>query len=204
VSSAAGPALSTARLGIYWSTLSKPTSFQTTRCFASKKKKMPPKKQEAPVRIPLGRPGNNLKSGIVCRALDRNVSCSPEPQLTRLQVGLANVGKSTLFQAITKCSLGNPAVSRVIQDSPACSKCSCISELPIRDHRPRGGSCRRTRRAVRLALRAVQAQIDCARQPYSLRHRWSNPWCIHRCRSRQRFLVPHPCRRCHLPGGSVL
>lgn len=49
---------------------------------------MPPKKQEAPVRIPLGRPGNNLKSGIV---------------------GLANVGKSTLFQAITKCSLGNPA-----------------------------------------------------------------------------------------------
>ncbi|CAD0055729.1 unnamed protein product, partial [Aureobasidium pullulans] len=37
---------------------------------------------------PLGRPGNNLKSGIV---------------------GLANVGKSTLFQAITKCSLGNPA-----------------------------------------------------------------------------------------------
>jgi obg-like ATPase 1 len=25
------------------------------------------------------------------------------------QVGLANVGKSTLFQAITKCSLGNPA-----------------------------------------------------------------------------------------------
>ena len=26
-----------------------------------------------------------------------------------VQVGLANVGKSTLFQAITKCSLGNPA-----------------------------------------------------------------------------------------------
>ena len=26
------------------------------------------------------------------------------------QVGLANVGKSTLFQAITKCTLGNPAV----------------------------------------------------------------------------------------------
>lgn len=29
--------------------------------------------------------------------------------LSRLQVGLANVGKSTLFQAITKCTLGNPA-----------------------------------------------------------------------------------------------
>ncbi|KAK5996651.1 Obg-like ATPase 1 [Cladobotryum mycophilum] len=49
---------------------------------------MPPKKVVQEERIPLGRPGNNLKSGIV---------------------GLANVGKSTLFQAITKCSLGNPA-----------------------------------------------------------------------------------------------
>ncbi|KAI0171905.1 putative GTP-binding protein [Hypoxylon sp. FL1284] len=49
---------------------------------------MPPKKQAVEEKILLGRPGNNLKSGIV---------------------GLANVGKSTLFQAITKCSLGNPA-----------------------------------------------------------------------------------------------
>lgn len=49
---------------------------------------MPPKKQVVEEKVPLGRPGNNLKSGIV---------------------GLANVGKSTLFQAITKCSLGNPA-----------------------------------------------------------------------------------------------
>ncbi|KAL6717801.1 Obg-like ATPase [Lecanora helva] len=49
---------------------------------------MPPKKKEEEKKIPLGRPGNNLKSGIV---------------------GLANVGKSTLFQSITKCSLGNPA-----------------------------------------------------------------------------------------------
>ncbi|TGZ77516.1 hypothetical protein EX30DRAFT_344030 [Ascodesmis nigricans] len=49
---------------------------------------MPPKKQVEEKKIPLGRPGNNLKSGIV---------------------GLANVGKSTLFQAITKCTLGNPA-----------------------------------------------------------------------------------------------
>lgn len=50
---------------------------------------MAPKKkvtQEKP--ILLGRPGNNLKSGIV---------------------GLANVGKSTFFQAITKSPLGNPA-----------------------------------------------------------------------------------------------
>ncbi|CAI5757933.1 unnamed protein product [Candida verbasci] len=50
---------------------------------------MPPKKKgvvEKPVL--LGRPGNNLKSGIV---------------------GLANVGKSTFFQAITRCPLGNPA-----------------------------------------------------------------------------------------------
>lgn len=53
-------------------------------------RKMPPKKEIKVEKILLGRPGNNLKSGIV---------------------GLANVGKSTLFQAITKCSLGNPAVS---------------------------------------------------------------------------------------------
>ncbi|KAK7932084.1 Obg-like ATPase [Apiospora marii] len=49
---------------------------------------MPPKKQVVEEKLLLGRPGNNLKSGIV---------------------GLANVGKSTLFQAITKCHLGNPA-----------------------------------------------------------------------------------------------
>ncbi|KAK3902882.1 hypothetical protein C8A05DRAFT_43777 [Staphylotrichum tortipilum] len=49
---------------------------------------MPPKKAVVEEKILLGRPGNNLKSGIV---------------------GLANVGKSTLFQAITKCNLGNPA-----------------------------------------------------------------------------------------------
>jgi len=49
---------------------------------------MPPKKTAQEEKILLGRPGNNLKSGIV---------------------GLANVGKSTLFQAITKCDLGNPA-----------------------------------------------------------------------------------------------
>ncbi|KAK8097126.1 uncharacterized protein PG998_005349 [Apiospora kogelbergensis] len=49
---------------------------------------MPPKKAVVEEKLLLGRPGNNLKSGIV---------------------GLANVGKSTLFQAITKCHLGNPA-----------------------------------------------------------------------------------------------
>ncbi|EAQ92784.1 conserved hypothetical protein [Chaetomium globosum CBS 148.51] len=49
---------------------------------------MAPKKPVVEEKILLGRPGNNLKSGIV---------------------GLANVGKSTLFQAITKCTLGNPA-----------------------------------------------------------------------------------------------
>lgn len=49
---------------------------------------MAPKKKVAEKPILLGRPGNNLKSGIV---------------------GLANVGKSTFFQAITKSPLGNPA-----------------------------------------------------------------------------------------------
>ncbi|KAK7204739.1 P-loop containing nucleoside triphosphate hydrolase protein [Myxozyma melibiosi] len=49
---------------------------------------MPPKKAVKEEKILLGRPGNNLKSGIV---------------------GLANVGKSTFFQALTKSNLGNPA-----------------------------------------------------------------------------------------------
>ncbi|KAI3331706.1 P-loop containing nucleoside triphosphate hydrolase protein [Xylariaceae sp. AK1471] len=49
---------------------------------------MAPKKGAVEEKVLLGRPGNNLKAGIV---------------------GLANVGKSTLFQAITKCTLGNPA-----------------------------------------------------------------------------------------------
>ena len=49
---------------------------------------MPPKKQVEEKKVLLGRPGNNLKAGIV---------------------GLANVGKSTFFQAITRCPLGNPA-----------------------------------------------------------------------------------------------
>jgi obg-like ATPase 1 len=68
---------------------------------------MPPKKQVKEEKVLLGRPGNNLKSGIVLLPFNM---CS----LTAIadsfnQVGLANVGKSTLFQAITKCSLGNPA-----------------------------------------------------------------------------------------------
>ncbi|KAG5518805.1 hypothetical protein PMAC_002776 [Pneumocystis sp. 'macacae'] len=46
------------------------------------------KKQITEVKIVLGHPSNNLKTGIV---------------------GLANVGKSTLFQVITKSTLGNPA-----------------------------------------------------------------------------------------------
>ncbi|KAL3427832.1 hypothetical protein PVAG01_01341 [Phlyctema vagabunda] len=64
--------------------------FTTTHTFQKSKhlKRMPPKKAVKEEKILLGRPGNSLKSGIV---------------------GLANVGKSTLFQAITKCSLGNPA-----------------------------------------------------------------------------------------------
>ncbi|RDW89061.1 putative GTP-binding protein-1 [Coleophoma cylindrospora] len=64
-------------------------AFTTTQVLAkSKSKRMPPKKAVEEKKVLLGRPGNSLKSGIV---------------------GLANVGKSTLFQAITKCSLGNPA-----------------------------------------------------------------------------------------------
>lgn len=64
-------------------------SYITKKIFTSSTTfKMPPKKQVEEKKILLGRPGNNLKSGIV---------------------GLANVGKSTFFQAITRCPLGNPA-----------------------------------------------------------------------------------------------
>ncbi|OBA28413.1 hypothetical protein HANVADRAFT_21863 [Hanseniaspora valbyensis NRRL Y-1626] len=67
---------------------------------------MPPKKQVEEKRILLGRPGNNLKTGIV---------------------GLANVGKSSLFNAMTKAYLSaaenfpfctiNPEESKVIVPS---------------------------------------------------------------------------------------
>jgi hypothetical protein len=42
-------------------------TFTTTRTYASapKKKKMPPKKAVKEEKLPLGRPGNNLKTGIV-------------------------------------------------------------------------------------------------------------------------------------------
>jgi hypothetical protein len=42
-------------------------TFTTARTYASapKKKKMPPKKQVEEKKLPLGRPGNNLKTGIV-------------------------------------------------------------------------------------------------------------------------------------------
>lgn len=68
---------------------------------------MAPKKKgvvEKPVL--LGRPGNNLKSGIV---------------------GLANVGKSTFFQAITRCPLGNPANYPFATIDPE----ECQSHCPI-------------------------------------------------------------------------
>ncbi|TIB98403.1 hypothetical protein E3Q18_02052 [Wallemia mellicola] len=62
----------------------------TTLLFSSKKRtKMPPKKQQQPEqKIRLGRPGNNLKMGIV---------------------GLPNVGKSSLFNIMTACDLGKAA-----------------------------------------------------------------------------------------------
>jgi len=67
---------------------------------------MPPKKQVKEEKVLLGRPGNSLKSGIV---LLPDVCSLTANANNFTQVGLANVGKSTLFQAITKCSLGNPA-----------------------------------------------------------------------------------------------
>lgn len=50
---------------------SPPLFFLSRRCYSSKKKKaskakMPPKKAVVQEKVLLGRPGNNLKSGIVC------------------------------------------------------------------------------------------------------------------------------------------
>ncbi|EFE43636.1 hypothetical protein TRV_01598 [Trichophyton verrucosum HKI 0517] len=81
---AAGPAFGSFTLLLFRTS----PSLVSSRGFASRKKKMAPKKPVKREKVLLGRPGNSLKSGIV---------------------GLANVGKSTLFQAITKSTLGNPA-----------------------------------------------------------------------------------------------
>ncbi|KAF3481509.1 GTP-binding protein YchF [Arthroderma uncinatum] len=85
---AAGPAFTSNSPSFTFLLLRSPPSLVTTRGFASRKGKMAPKKPVKKEKVLLGRPGNSLKSGIV---------------------GLANVGKSTLFQAITKSTLGNPA-----------------------------------------------------------------------------------------------
>lgn len=110
-----------------------------TRSYA-KVRKMPPKKAAKEEKIMLGRPGNNLKSGIVGFFFNRPVSCIDcclcmrylwgkfSLTFTPLQVGLANVGKSTLFQAITKCSLGNPAVRPL--------STSAVLEIHLTSHRP--------------------------------------------------------------------
>lgn len=79
---------------------------------------MAPKKPVKEEKILLGRPGNSLKSGIVGGHAPLELT-HEDNQLAKTflsrQVGLANVGKSTLFQAITKCSLGNPAVSHSVE-----------------------------------------------------------------------------------------
>ena len=56
-----------------------------------------------------------------------------------LKVGLANVGKSTLFQAITKCHLGNPAVSMVLPLSLFLSLIKLV-ELSLCNYRSRGSA----------------------------------------------------------------
>ena len=48
---------------------------------------MPPKKKEEEKKVPLGRPGNNLKSGIVCSAPDQTDSAK-----WRLEIA-ANLGR---------------------------------------------------------------------------------------------------------------
>ena len=64
--SAAGPALARHYLRVTATSYSALVSFATVRTYA-KHRRMPPKKQVAEKKVLLGRPGNNLKSGIVCR-----------------------------------------------------------------------------------------------------------------------------------------
>lgn len=61
---AAGPAFESQLLSI--TRRSQPPSLLFGRAYA--KRKMPPKKQVKEEKVLLGRPGNNLKSGIVCKA----------------------------------------------------------------------------------------------------------------------------------------
>jgi obg-like ATPase 1 len=68
---------------------------------------MPPKKEEAPKKIPLGRPGNTLKMGIV---------------------GLPNVGKSTTFNLLSKLHV--PA-----ENFPFCTIEPNIAKVAINDPR---------------------------------------------------------------------
>lgn len=69
------------------------------------------KESTAPAKLFLGRPSNNLSSGLV---------------------GLANVGKSTFFQAITKSTLGNPANYPFATIEP--EKSLIVVQLEILDH----------------------------------------------------------------------
>lgn len=48
---------------------------------------MPPKKAVKEEKILLGRPGNSLKSGIVCRSSPANVLYAKARTLTRLGIG---------------------------------------------------------------------------------------------------------------------
>lgn len=62
---AAGPAFALKHTSCNTFRVTVPSAFTSRRTFASKKKKMPPKKEVKAEKVHLGRPGNNLKSGIV-------------------------------------------------------------------------------------------------------------------------------------------
>ncbi|KAJ1724691.1 hypothetical protein LPJ53_001052 [Coemansia erecta] len=81
----------------------------TTSIAALKKssKKMPPKKQATEEKLQLGRPGNNLKIGVV---------------------GLPNVGKSTFFNAITSSSVA-------AENYPFCTIDPSESRVAVPDER---------------------------------------------------------------------
>lgn len=135
---------------VVWVDSSVPTIFihRCSRLFAtarSKLAKMPPKKSVSEPKLLLGRPGNNMKMGVV---------------------GLPNVG-----YVLSNTGWWMRQEIHLLQCID--TVCCCSWELSILHHRPRGVARRRPRCPIRLALRNVQAGIKGPCVPHRDWHCWS-------------------------------
>jgi hypothetical protein len=111
-----------------------------SRSYAKSRAKMPPKKQVVEEKIPLGRPGNNLKSGIVS-SLCMSMQAFPATLLT-LVLRLASP-----MSANPLCSRPSPSALSVTQlyeapcrssnsqkNRPVLEGADSFKELPLRHH----------------------------------------------------------------------